>query len=285
MNSTNNSRAAAFLVEIAFDTGYHNWDFGNLPLDTIYKRFGITPVVARPHQKKIEIAKTILNRETGDLTPAQEQRTGGSLMDVYAANNYSLRETNKVTNIPFGELRKRLIQESRSSCRFLVRGFDWKVGKQKRRKFELFEWIKAAHKHFSLKVFCETINWSPKAVLDLCAVCNEAGYPVIPPKITGAQLAWLEPYMMGEVDYGNAMKNKPIQPRRGGKQLFKRLLHQENPGRGRVNLPGKSRKKRNALGGKRGLVQSRGGKVFKAKNVWSGVSSAQKAAIQKFLSY
>lgn len=279
------SPARKFLEQEAFDTGLNNWTFYELVKETtdlmeLERKFDIPTLSIRQHSAKICTALRIVARED---CPQTVQTESISVLELYRKNDYSLRATQKdLAGWSFGQIRRAIRAESVKVGKRVTRGPDWDAGKQKRIVFELFRWMKMAHKHFSLKVFCETINWSPRAVLDLCAECNEAGYAVIAPKITGSQLAWLEPYMAGEESYAEAMKNKPI-PKRGGKEIFKRLLHQENPGRRTTNLPGRTRKKRNSPGAKRGLVASRGGKVKQKRKIWGNITGEMRAGMQQYL--
>lgn len=280
-------KTVAFLVEEALGTGYTNWDFYNLNLEYIHHRFGIVPHISKNHQNKIRVAMHILDNHE-ERNPVESKGfipgklTDSGLLRVYIENKYSLEETFKTTNLPYPEIRKRLVAHCKKYHKFLFKGRDWNIGKKKKKKFDLFDWIKKVHKHFSLRVLCETINWSPKAVLDLCAQCNEVGYTVIAPKIIGADLEWLALYDPNLGNFNEARSHKKPKPR-GGKQIFHRLLHQENPSRKKVPFPTRTRGKKNSNGAKRGYVNRRGGQVKRAPKLWGNESASERAAIMQYL--
>lgn len=292
--------AEDFLTQTAFDTELSNLAVYRLcnanGWDETQKELGVPSASLKILCAKVCTALRIINRRQNPNPQGQKELSRGipnsnwtnrTILAKYRECKHSLRETQKETNLSFPELRKAIQAASKAENSVCIKWKDWNAGRKKRERFDLFDWIKKAHKHFSLRVFCETINWSPKAVLDLCAQCNAAGYPVTAPKITGEQLAWLQSYMEGETDYENAKKRKPVQARRGGKEIFKRLLHQENPNRRMTNLPSKSRKKRNSPGAKRGRVASRGGRVKSAPNLWGKgqhkISASERQSIMAYL--
>lgn len=276
--------AERFLDETAFDTNISNREFLELVKEStdlmeLERRWDIPARSIRQHAAKVSTAMTIVANRNSQQT---SQKQCESVLACYRRNNYSIREVQKQLNIPFPKIRNLLREGFSLEGHVIIRGDDWNAGKKDRVVFELFKWMKMAHKHFSLRVFCDTIGWSPKAVIDLVHQCNDAGYAVIMPRITGEQHEWLKSYMEGDESYHEASKNKPI-PKRGGKEIFKRLLHQENPGRRTVNLPSKNRKKRNSPGAKRGLVNSRGGKVKHARKIWGNISGEMRAGMQQYL--
>lgn len=285
--------AAKFLNETAFDTEIPNSKFGEFSKAFLNENYGIPFSSIEMHNNKIKRAKTILERLAG-----KQETVSFSILDQYRKCQYSLRELWKVSKISIPELKRAITAECKKQGRIIIKT-DWDATKQRRKRFDLFEWIKVVHKHFSLRILCETINWSPKAVLDLCAKCNEAGYPVIAPKIVGADLQWLALYdpMLGNFDEA---RNSQIKRRRGGKEIFKRLLHQENSGRSVYGkMPVKTRKKRNASGGRR--FNSRAVKVTRFKDPYNYteayreggkikrrrvvVSQAQRNQMMAFLTY
>jgi hypothetical protein len=270
-----------FLNEQAFNTGLTNREFGELILNEIYTQYGIKPTIARQRLEKIRIAHGILKRaQATESVSGEKYNWAQRLMNIYQENGFSLRRTHIATGTNYNLLRKKLTKAAVICRTILIKKRDWNAGRKKRKRFDLFEWIQAAHKHFSLRVFCETINWSPKAVLDLCHQCNEAGYKVIAPKIVGADLQWLAEYDpgLGGRSFDEA-KEQRIPKRRGGKEIFKRLLHQENPTKSVANkLPVRSKKKRNGIRG--GGYKARGATVYKAPKAWSKSIDSYPASMQ-----
>lgn len=218
--------------------------------------------------------------------------TRKDIMRIYRESKYSLVATHNATAIAVPELRKIIRLGFMAESKAVVQGKDWNDGKKKRAKFNLLEFVKSVHKHYSMRVFCESTGYSPRYVLDFCHELNEGGLKVIPPTIKGADFEWLELYYpeKGDSSFSEAVKNKKPK-KRGGKEIFKRVLHQENPNRKGpgANHPNKSGshagKKRRSSGGKRGYVANRGGKVKRYKDkLWGGSSHAERIAIENYLS-
>lgn len=283
--SNQKSPAQLLLEATAFDTDIPNPQFLELvkastDLAELERRWDVPARSIRQHAADICVAMRIVANKNA--------KSGGqknSLLKIYKENGFSVRAVYRATGISYPEIRKRLIAETNRTHEFLFRGKDWNVGRKKRARFDLFEWIKQVHKHFSLRVLCESINWSPKAVLDLCHKCNEAGYAVIAPKIVGADLEWLSLYdpNLGSHSFKGARDQKAPK-KRGGKEIFKRLLHQENPTKSvRYKLGKRTKNKRNAIRGQGGLVARRGGKVKRAPNLWGKMSGSERNAIQAYL--
>lgn len=256
--------------------------------------FGIGPKFLRQIFAAATTAHFTLNREKsyGNVGNqyAKPGLTHSQVLDIYRENDFSLHETYLATNIALPALRRSIKLGAIEQQKPLIKGQDWGVGKKKKRreKFRLFPWIAKVHNHFSLKVFCESEQWHPKFVLDMCHKLNEAGYPVTAPKIVGSDLQWLKLYdpSLGTEDreqsYDDAINDKAPK-KRGGKEIFKRLLHQENPGRRQVNLPSKGKKFRNRSWNKRGYNSKAGGKCQTYDNPFRDLMPKTAAKIQNFL--
>jgi len=256
--------------------------------------FGIGPKFLRQIFAAATTAHFVLNRQnsygTSQSEFAKPGLTHSQVLDIYRENDFSLHETYLSTNIPLPALRRSIKLGAIEQQKPLIKGQDWGAGKKRKRreKFRLFPWIQKVHNHFSLKVFCESEQWHPKFVLDMCYKLNEAGYPVVAPKIIGSDLQWLKLYdpSLGaddrEQSYEDAMNGKSIK-KRGGKEIFKRLLHQENPGRRQFNLPSGSKKSRNRAWNRRGYNSKAGGKVHRYENPFRDLMPKTAAKIQNYL--
>ena len=115
-----------------------------------------------------------------------------NILRIYREGGYLLESVWNETGIAYPEAKRILIQAFRAESKPPIKGADWK--NKHRMPFNLFTWIKYVHKHHSLRMVCDWLNWSPRAVLELCAACNAAGYPVIAPKIPYADMPWLADY-------------------------------------------------------------------------------------------
>lgn len=213
--------------------------------------------------------------------------TRKAIIEAYRANKYSLVATHNQTAIPIPQLRKEIRLAFTAESKPVVRGKDWKDGQKEKKRFNLVEFIKSVHKHYSMRVFCESTGYSPRWILDFCHELNEGGYKVIPPTIKGADMEWLALYYpeKGDMSFYQASQQK-LPPKRSGKEIFKTLQHSENPNRRQCNLPAKGGKgkKRRATPAKRGLVASRGGKVKRAQSLYKGLSHEERSGIERFLS-